>query len=617
MTDLSLSAGTAEAYSSAMTPAAIQPSRELLRRRLIFAAAAFATLAVFATAMFRALGLQDGSWPVLETPIFVFMLLGLPWTVAGFWNAAIGLWLLHGRRDGLAASAPFLKAANTGAPLTLRTAVVMTIRNEDPARAMLRLSLMRGELDATGEGAAFDYFVLSDTSDPAIADAEEACCEKWRQKFGNEGRLVYRRRTSNEGYKAGNVRDFLAKQGANYALFLSLDADSLMTGEAIVRLARIMEAYPRIGILQSLITGTPAKSAFARLFQFGMRHSMRCYTTGSAWWTGDCGPYWGHNALIRVAPFRDYCELPVLPGKPPFGGPVMSHDQIEAVMMRKAGYEVRVLPVEGGSYEDNPPTLLDFAQRDLRWCQGNLQYWHFLAFPGLKTVSRIQILFAMIMYLGSAAWTIAVALGAAGLATGLFRTADLAACAWIVIALAIMNQMPRLAGIAEVFLTRGGAERYGGWKWLLAGACAELCFYMLMMPVVTFRTTLFIMSLPLGKSALWSGQQRDVHNISWRGASEVLWLPSCVGVVLAFLSFQFPPAFWMWPLAIALCLSIPFAIVSASPRLGAWMAKMKICGIPEDFENVAALEFLSASANEPSACEPLESGMGRVAHAVS
>ena len=157
-----------------------------------------------------------------------------------------------------------------------------------------------------------------------------------------------------------------------------------MPAAAILRLVRIMQAEPRLGILQGLVVGLPSTSAFARLFQFGMRLGMRSYTIGSAWWQGDCGPYWGHNAVVRLAPFIAHCQLPVLPEKGPLGGHVLSHDQIEAVLMRRAGYEVRVLPEEDLGWEENPPTLLEFIRRDLRWCQGNMQYWHFLTLPGLK-----------------------------------------------------------------------------------------------------------------------------------------------------------------------------------------------------------------------------------------
>ena len=190
-----------------------------------------------------------------------------------------------------------------------------------------------------------------------------------------------------------------------------LDADSFMTADAVLRLVRIMQADPELGILQGLVVGLPSTSAFARLFQFGMRLGMWSYTLGSAWWQGDCGPYWGHNAVIRLAPFMAHCQIPILPGNGVLGGHVLSHDQIEAALMRRAGYAVRVLPDEELGWEENPPTLPEFIRRDLRWCQGNMQYWRFLFLPGLKLVSRYQLAFAILMFLGSPAWMGLLVLG--------------------------------------------------------------------------------------------------------------------------------------------------------------------------------------------------------------
>ena len=172
----------------------------------------------------------------------------------------------------------------------------------------------------------------------------------------------------------------------------------------------MMQAHPKIGILQSLVVGMPSASAFARIFQFGMRHGMRSYTMGQAWWVGDCGPFWGHNALVRIKPFHEQCDLPMLPGKPPLGGHVLSHDQVEATLMRRAGYEVRVLPEERGSWEENPPTMLEFARRDVRWCQGNMQYLKLLDLPGLYPMSRFQLVWAILMFIGIPAWTLMIAL---------------------------------------------------------------------------------------------------------------------------------------------------------------------------------------------------------------
>ncbi len=197
--------------------------------------------------------------------------------------------------------------------------------------------------------------------------------------------------------------------GHDFALIL--DADSFMPAETVLRLVRIAQANPSLGILQTLVVGMPSVSVFARVFQFGMRLGMRSYTLGSAWWQGDCGPYWGHNAIVRLAPFIAHCRLPLLPGTGPLSGDVLSHDQVEAALMRRAGYEVRVLPVDGVSWEENPPTLMEFSRRDLRWCHGNMQYWQLLTLPGLKPVSRFQLAFAIWMYLGSPAWMAMTAIG--------------------------------------------------------------------------------------------------------------------------------------------------------------------------------------------------------------
>ena len=179
-----------------------------------------------------------------------------------------------------------------------------------------------------------------------------------------------------------------------------------------MRLVHIMQAHPKIGILQSLVVGAPAASGFARIFQFGMRHGMRAYTMGSAWWIGDCGPFWGHNALVRIAPFLEHCGLPILPGEPPLGGHVLSHDQVEATLMRRAGYEVRVLPEEKGSWEENPPTIFEFSTPRPALVPGQHAVSRFLDLPGLLPMSRFQLAWAILMFIGVPAMTLMIALAA-------------------------------------------------------------------------------------------------------------------------------------------------------------------------------------------------------------
>lgn len=584
--------------SDALTPAGLQARSTLRARRRLVLGLNLATLAALMLALAQVLG--TGGWTAADIVIFVAFLFGAPWTVLGFWNAVLGLWLLHGVGDGLERVAPFAEAGDQPTRLAIRTAVLMTLRNEDPARAFARLRIVRQSLDATGEGACFDYFVLSDSNDPGVAAREDALAAAWAMELGDAARLTYRRRSDNAGFKAGNVRDFCESWGAAYELMLPLDADSVMSGAAIVKLARMMQAYPKLGILQSLVVGMPSRSAFARIFQFGMRHGMRPYTMGSAWWIGECGPFWGHNAMVRIAPFRDECHLPVLPGGPPLGGAVMSHDQVEATLMRRAGYEVRVLPVEAGSWEENPPTMLDFAKRDLRWCLGNLQYLKLLDLPGLKAMSRFQLVWAILMFLGLPAWTLMIALlplkaiEDRGIAD---YPATLAAGLYVLFF--TMYLSPKLAGFADILLTKGGTRRYGGTLRFIVSAAIEVLFAFLQGAVSTFRTTLFMVGLAFGRSRIgWNGQARDAHALSFATAFAGLWPHLLFGLYLFGTLAVLSPTLLLWslPLTAGYVLAIPFAMATAWPALGAWFVRMGLCGIPEDFDPPAELAAIQAGA---------------------
>ena len=584
---------------SGLTPAGLQRTASLRARRLLVAGLNLATLAALLYGLAHVLA--AGGWSLVDIVIFVAFLFGAPWTVLGFWNAAIGLWLLHGVEDGLERVAPFAAAGDAATPLAIRTAILMTLRNEDPARAFRRLAIVKQSLDATGEGAWFDYFVLSDTNDAAVAEAEERLAAAFAATIGDASRLTYRRRTDNAGYKAGNVRDFCERWGDRYELMLPLDADSVMSGDAIVKLTRMMQAWPKLGILQSLVVGMPSKSAFARIFQFGMRHGMRPYTMGSAWWIGDCGPFWGHNAMVRIAPFRDACDLPVLPGGPPLGGHVMSHDQVEATLMRRAGYEVRVLPVEMGSWEENPPTMLEFARRDLRWCLGNLQYLKLMDIPGLKFMSRFQLAWAILMFIGLPAWTLMIALlplkvwqdrGILDYPAGL--------AAFLYVLFFTMYLSPKLAGFADILLSKDGTKRYGGTARFVTSSLIEVVFAFLQGAVSTFRTTIFMVGLAFGKAKIgWNGQARDAHALSFATAFEGLWPHLLFGLyIFGTLALLSPTVLiWSLPLTAGYLLAIPFAMLTASPALGRWFARRGLCGIPEDFD--PPRELVAIQADEP------------------
>ena len=585
-----------------LTPAGMQSSAELMWRRIFVAVLNLVTYLWMANWMADVLG--NGGWSMVDGVMFGCFLVGLPWTVLGFWNAVIGLWLLMIVKDPLAETAPYLAAADSSSPIGIRTAVFMTLRNEDPDRALKRFDVIRESVIATGQGHAFGWFVLSDTPDnTAEAAKEEAAFDAWKISRGSPTDLIYRRRTDNTGFKAGNVRTFCDRWGNDYELMLPLDADSLMSGDSIVKLVRVMESYPKLGILQSLVVGMPTQSAFARIFQFGMRHGMRSYTMGQSWWVGDCGPFWGHNAVVRIKPFVEQCELPILPGGAPLGGHILSHDQVEATFMRRAGYECRVLPVEMGSWEENPPTILEFTKRDTRWCQGNMQYWRLVGLPGLKPMSRFQLAWAILMFLGTPAWTLFIALGALKpfMADAAAFPASSAIALYCVFLLMYLS--PKIAGFIDILASNQQSARYGGRLNFILGACIELVFSFLLGAVATFRITIFMVGLLFGKTVSWNGQARDVQGIPWDVAFQGMWPQLAFGFVVMSLAYIGSPTLFFWGLIMTAgyVLAIPFGVWLSNPRFGTTMAKTRICGIPEEFETPAEIKAVQTKATQTEA----------------
>lgn len=568
-------------------------AHRMARRRLLVLALNAATVAALAAAMIALLG--AGGWSPARVVMVAAFVITLPWLSIGFWNALIGTALLA---RGPAADDPLALVAANDAPIGSHVAIVMAVRNEDPERSIVRLRGIFEELEATGSADHFDVHVLSDTADPAIAAREEAYVARWQATSGRPAQIFYRRRALNEGFKAGNIREFCERAGADYDFFLTLDADSYLSAATVLRLTRLMEAHGEIGILQTLAVGTPSRAFFTRVFQFGMRHGMRAYTAGSAWWTGDCGPYWGHNALIRMAPFRDACRLPVLPGRGPLSGHVMSHDQLEAALMRRAGYHVRVITEEGESWEENPPTLPDFIARELRWCQGNFQYARLLAMPGLKPTSRVQLGLAILMYLGAPAWMLFLAAGAVSLfdetSGGFAPGLGIALFA----AVLFMTFAPKILGFAGVLMRGEESRRYGGRLRLLAGGLVELVVSTLMAPVVAFAVAVFALGLLFGRKLDWRAQSRDGRVVSWGEAIATFWPQTLFGALLFGLLLVMLPAALPWaaPVLAGLMLAVPLAVVTASPLLGRLGVAAGLCDIPEDPARPHALARLEAMA---------------------
>ena len=558
-------------------PASPHGDAALRWRRIGFAALVLGTSAALLVLM--AATLFTATPDAIGIAMLLCFALTLPWTTIGFWNAAIGFSLMLFSRDAATLVAPHRRHALGGGKIASKTALLVCIRNESAARLSRNINWMLEGLTASGEAGWFHLYILSDSDEPATAAAEEAVAAELKQRFGSSLPITYRRRDQRSGFKAGNIRDFCVQWGAQHEYAIVFDADSVMTPAAMLRLVRIMQAEPRIGILQTLVTGLPSASAFARVFQFGMRLGMRSYTLGAASWQGDCGPYWGHNAILRLAPFIEHCDLPVLPGGPPLGGHVLSHDQLEAVLMRRAGFEVRVLPDEEGSWEENPPSLTEFIRRDLRWCQGNMQYFHFLTLPGLPAVSRCQLLLAIAMYASAPAWLAFMLLG---LLRQLPFRADLGIVLFVVTL--AMGLAPKIATLADVLLRADLRRAYGGVPRIAVGAVLEFFFTMLIAPVSAVAVTIFLFGLPFGRQVGWSAQQRDADGVPLALAARRLWPQTLLGFVFAFWFWQVAPgAVWFWaPFVFGLAAAVPLTTLSAHPALGRVLGAAGLCSVPEE-----------------------------------
>ena len=524
--------------------------------------------------------LAPGGWTAWEVVIVLCLAGTMPWSALSAANALIGFAILMGARDPVAAVLPALARATPGRPRGM-TAIAVCVRNEAMEGVLAPLARLLDGLEQAGAGDRFVLWALSDTQDAALAAAEEAALAAFAQtRQGGAIRGRYRRRQDNTGFKAGNVMEFLDHHAEGLDYFLCLDADSEMSAEAVLRLVACMEADEKLAIVQQLIAGRPARAAFPRLFQFGMRQGMRSWATGQAWWQGDEGPYWGHNAIIRIAPFREHARLEALPD----GSPILSHDQVEATRLTAAGWKVRVLPDDTGSLEGNPPALPEFLKRDLRWAAGNLQYFALLRLPGLTAMARWQLAQAILLFFGAPLWCLLVVAAALNAATGGGGAAPTGALVALMLLGWWCYYAPKLAGYAEVLLKPRLASRYGGRALFARGASAEILFTTFFEPARILHQARFIAMLPFGVKTGWAPQNRADRGVAWADAARMLWPETLCGVALAWAFASASP----WALLLAspvlasLILAIPFCVLTASPAFSTWLRERRIAATPEE-----------------------------------
>jgi membrane glycosyltransferase len=550
------------------------PSESPILRRGAFATLVAAIAVLLGWLLLRAL--LPGGISVLEALILGCVLLTTPWAALSAANSLVGLAILLGARDPPAAVLPALSRIRPGPPAST-TALLVCLRNEDMDAVLPPLARLLDGLAAAGAADRFRLWLLSDTRDPAAAAAEAAAIAAFA---ASHPATRYRRRVENTGFKAGNVMDFLDHHLTDEAFFLTLDADSVMTPAAVLRLVAVMEAEPKLAIVQQLIVGRPATAAFPRLFQFGMRAGMRAWATGQAWWQLDAGPYWGHNAILRAAPFRDHAKLEALPD----GSRILSHDMVESVRLQAAGWAVRCLPAEDGSLESNPPAMPEFLRRDERWGAGNMQYFRLFGLPGLTPLGRLQLVQAILLFLGAPLYALAMLLAALNAATGGGADTPMSALALAILAHWLCYFAPKLSGYAQALIGRDVAASYGGRAAFARGALAEILFMQLFEPLSTLNKAIFLAALPFGARTGWLPQNRADRGVAWSDGARLLWPHTLLGLAItAAFATASPTALALaLPFTLGMVLAIPLCVLSADPRFSAWLRRRRIAATPEE-----------------------------------
>ena len=572
-----------------------------LRRACIFTGTAVMT-AAGCYEMYQVL--QVGGVTVLEWMVLVLFVLLFAWVAFSFMSALAGFFVLLLRKpDPLGidpnAALPAIHSSN---------AMLLPTYNEDPYRILARLRAICESTEAAGCAARFDWFVLSDTTDPATWIAEEKAFLALRREL-SPARIFYRHRPENTARKSGNIEDWVKRFGGGYDCMIILDADSLMAGDTLVRLVAAMEAHPDVALIQTLPLVVNARTLFARLQQFAGRLYGPLIAAGIAWWHGPEGNYWGHNAIIRVRAFAEAAGLPELRGRKPFGGHILSHDFVEAALMRRRGWAIRMAPTLGGSFEECPPSLLDFAARDRRWCQGNLQHLAVLPARGLHWISRLHLLTGIGSYLTAPLWLMFLLLGILislqaqfvrpeyfPKGFSLFPTwpaQDPILAAWVFVGTMALLIVPKLLAYVLLLTQTENRRKFGGGLRVLAGIVVETLLSGLVAPVMMIFQSSAVAEILLGRDAGWQVQRRDDGEVSRDEMLRKYATPTVFGIAMAASAYAVSLSllFWMAPVIVGLLLAIPMAMLTS---MAGARRTAKMFGTPEQ----TAPPMVLARANE-------------------
>ncbi|RBP47584.1 membrane glycosyltransferase [Roseimicrobium gellanilyticum] len=599
-----LGSRTAQLQSHAGMPS---PATSRLRRATFFSFVFVGTV-VGIWLMYQMLnsgGMAWYEWGLLVVFIPLYYQLNI-----GFWTALIGIWMMNRPKPDPLDLFRTITNDDMEAPLGATTAIIVPVYNEDVTRVFEGIRSVYNSLAKTGKLEHYDFFILSDSDDSNKWIEEEAGWLELCRQLNAFGKIFYRKRRTPINRKSGNVSDFCRRWGKRYRYMIVFDADSVMSGPLLVNLVRIMEKNPGIGILQTFPKQIGADTLLGRIMQFAQAFYGPAFISGLSYWQCGEANFWGHNAIIRLAPFIEYCALPPLPEKVPFGGHIMSHDFVEAALMRKAGYAVRLLATDHGSYEEGPPTLIDTLKRDRRWCLGNMQHFWLLFARGWHPISRLNFYHGIMSYVSSPVWLLFLVLGTIMGASNEISPMDMARATFagqllLLLTLAFIF-MPKIIIMLDELVT---GRLFKPIRLRLMAALSSFLdtfIFTLMAPIMMYFHSQFVVKTILGQGVSWVAQRRKLGGgIDWREPILTFGSVTLVGIAWGVAAFFISTQFLLWisPVLLGLILAIPFAITTSSTKT---LQRLGLFVTPEELHPPPVLQSLNEHLDEVHARPPLQ-----------
>jgi membrane glycosyltransferase len=600
-------------------------ARAATRRRLFLGALVLIPSGIASGFMLDVLPRQGET--LLETAIVVCFGVLFGWISIGFWTAVAGFVTQLRRHAKFRITDLPDEAAMRPIGPEVRTAIVMPICEEPVARVFGGLRAIYRSVERTGALDHFDFFVLSDTSDPQTWIEEEEAWFEWCRAIGRFDKVYYRRRRSRVERKSGNIADFCRRWGRAYRYMVVLDADSLMAGPTVARLVALMEAHDNVGLIQTVPVSVNRRSLFARVQQFASRVYGPLFAAGMHFWQLGEGHYWGHNAIIRIAPFMEHCGLPRLPGKQPLGGEILSHDFVEAALLGRAGWAIWLAYDLPGSYEEPPSSLLEELKRDRRWCQGNLQHLRLLFTAELYGAHRALFLNGVLAYVSALLWFCLLSLSTILAIREAVREPDYFPAGrslypdwplwrpdwalWLLAVTAAILFLPKVLSVVLVLVRERTARGFGGTVRFCASVVLEILISSLLAPIRMVFHTKFVLTNLLGRTVSWRSTERGDAETTWREAvrhhGPSTLVASAWGLAVYWLSPDY--FWWLTPVVAALLIAVPLSVLASRVGLGELARRHRLFLTPEEESPPPELQDLATSMEEgsavPGAAQPL------------